>query len=208
MCEQEEEMEYDFRTSYMTLQEGDTKPWESKLGGCPYLKKKEEYPIGENGKPMLFLAQINCGDLNGMPMLPDHGLLQFFVQQDDMFGEGADPLVRWIEEVQESEDGLLTEHPYDSQEYREALPFETPGKMFFDKAVVSDEDDEECRIGGYPCFVQDGDMEPCEFLLLQLSDQAECGVCFGDCGVCYFILDRKELEARDFSHVSYGWQCS
>lgn len=37
----------------------ETKPWESKLGGCPYLKDIKEYPMDEAGQPMLFLAQIN-----------------------------------------------------------------------------------------------------------------------------------------------------
>lgn len=37
----------------------DTKPWESKLGGCPYLEDIEQYPKGTDGGPMMFLAQIN-----------------------------------------------------------------------------------------------------------------------------------------------------
>ena len=64
----------------------ETKPWDSKLGGCPYLKSIEDFPTDENGKPMLFLAQINLADLENLVELPEKGLLQFFVVNDDMFG--------------------------------------------------------------------------------------------------------------------------
>ena len=32
----------------------DTKPWESKLGGCPYLERLKDYPIGSN--------DVSCAD--------------------------------------------------------------------------------------------------------------------------------------------------
>ena len=41
-----------------TLEE--TKPWESKLGGCPYLEKIEDYPIGRTERPMMFGDSGNC----------------------------------------------------------------------------------------------------------------------------------------------------
>ena len=37
----------------------ETKPWESKLGGCPYLSSLKDYPKDDRGMPMMFLAQIN-----------------------------------------------------------------------------------------------------------------------------------------------------
>ncbi|MGV2794629.1 DUF1963 domain-containing protein, partial [Clostridium perfringens] len=64
----------------------ETKPWESKLGGCPYLKNIKDYPMDEAGEPMLFLAQINLADLEKLDELPERGLLQFYVANDDMFG--------------------------------------------------------------------------------------------------------------------------
>ncbi len=52
----------------------DTKPWESKLGGCPYLEDLKQYPMGESGKPMMFMAQINLGEMPPLPDFPREGL--------------------------------------------------------------------------------------------------------------------------------------
>lgn len=201
------ESEYALPSSEIQFEVRETKPWESKLGGCPYLHTKEEYPIGKNKKPMLFIAQINLKELPKMPMLPDHGLLQFFVNQDDLFGVYEDPLVRWIEEVTESEDGLLSEHPFADEEYEKLLPFEQSAKMNFSKIEMSEDEEETCRVGGYPYFPQDGEFEPDEnFLLLQLADEGVCDICFGDCGVALFIIDLDDLENRNFSNVFYESQ--
>lgn len=202
-----EDYDSDLPVCNIVLEEGEGKPWASKLGGCPYLLGKEDYPIGKNKKPMLFLAQINLEDVHNMPELPDHGLLQFFVEQDQEIGLTSSPVVRWIEKVMESEENLLKEHPYADEEYFSELPFEQPGMMHFEEGFMSDEVEENCRIGGYPYFPQDGELDlEEEFLLLQLTDQSECGLCFGDCGVCYFIIEREDLANRDFSKISYGYQ--
>lgn len=227
MCDYDEEfdeeldcemMDYpELLFSEISLEAGTTMPWESKLGGCPYLRAQEEYPIGKNGKPMLFLAQLNLKDIHGIPELPDYGLLQFFVEQNDMFGlvygEESGAHVRWIEDVVESEDGLLLEHPFADEAYLTALPFEEPGKISFAPTQpLEPEEDEEsgpeiCMVGGYPYFPQDGELEPDEFLLLQLADEGECGISYGDCGACRFIIGRDALAARDFSDVYYSWDC-
>ena len=49
----------------------DTKPWESKLGGCPYLEDIEQYPKGTDGGPMMFLAQINLAEMPPLPEFQD-----------------------------------------------------------------------------------------------------------------------------------------
>ncbi|MCU0551329.1 MAG: YwqG family protein [Leptolyngbya sp. Prado105] len=59
--------------------------WQSKIGGHPYLPKGTSYPTdAETGGMMMFLMQVNCGDL---PMieslnLPRQGLLQFYIGLD------------------------------------------------------------------------------------------------------------------------------
>lgn len=53
----------------ISFKKGDTLPWESKCGGCPYLKSEDDYPRDKDGKPMMFLAQINLDD---MPHLEDY----------------------------------------------------------------------------------------------------------------------------------------
>ena len=64
----------------------DTKPWESKLGGCPYLEDIEQYPKGTDGGPMMFLAQINLAEMPPLPEFPHEGLLQFYVENDGCYG--------------------------------------------------------------------------------------------------------------------------
>ncbi|WP_206602861.1 DUF1963 domain-containing protein [Leptolyngbya ohadii] len=56
-------------------------PWQSKIGGFPYLPEGTDYPTDcETGEMMLFLMQINCADLpiiDGLA-LPRQGILQFY----------------------------------------------------------------------------------------------------------------------------------
>lgn len=89
----------------------ETKPWESKLGGCPYLKNIKDYPMDEAGEPMLFLAQINLADLERLNELPERGLLQFYVVNEDMFGLDSPVLVRYVEDYEENEEHLLKKNP-------------------------------------------------------------------------------------------------
>ncbi|MCC8171342.1 MAG: DUF1963 domain-containing protein [Parabacteroides sp.] len=202
-----EAADYNLPVSAILFQKNEEgKPWESKLGGCPYLPSKEEYPIGENGKPMLFMAQINLKEVPPISILPDHGLLQFFVCQDDSYGAYAPSLVRYIEEITESENELLTVHPFMDEAYQEALPFENPCRITFADTEDSEDEDEESQIGGYPYFPQDGDFEPDEdFVLLQLVDDPNIN--FGDCGACRFLINLEDLANCNFSDVIYSWDC-
>ncbi len=188
------------------FQEDEGRVWESKLGGCPYLRSAADYPLGENGKPLLFMAQINLKEVPSIGLLPSEGMLQFFVGWDDVYGLYSSPVVRYIADIAESDDGLLTEHPFADEAYRAALPFDEPCRMTFAPPVLSNEIYEDCQIGGYPYFPQDGELEPDEeFLLLQLADN--CNIHFGDCGACRFIITLEELVNLDFSSVSYSWDC-
>lgn len=62
---------------------GETLPlWASRLGGVPYRPHGEAWPLGHDGKPMSFLAQLNLAELNAdghLPDLPTAGMLQFFM---------------------------------------------------------------------------------------------------------------------------------
>ncbi|GIO85599.1 hypothetical protein J25TS5_25310 [Paenibacillus faecis] len=213
----------------------ETKPWESKLGGCPYLKNIKDYPMDEAGEPMLFLAQINLADLEKLDELPERGLLQFYVVNDDMFGLDSPVLVRYIEDYEENEEHLLKKNPYENEEYEGALPFSHSGKMYFKtrempmsssldlfretfKNELSEAEYEklsdDCyssnsRIGGYPYFVQNDYLgfDDDDFLLLQLDIDDECGIMFGDAGNCVFSIPKDALRNRDFSQVEYDWQC-
>lgn len=53
----------------------------SKFGGLPDLPISKEWVTEENGKPLSFIAQINCKDLLEFDKqidLPDHGIIYFF----------------------------------------------------------------------------------------------------------------------------------
>ena len=63
-----------------------TKPWESKLGGCPYLLNKKDYPLDKYGEPMMFLAQINFEEMPPLEGFTDKGLLQFYITNTEDYG--------------------------------------------------------------------------------------------------------------------------
>lgn len=219
----------------ITFTAEDTKPWESKLGGCPYLEALEDYPLDKQGKPMIFLAQINLSDLIGLDNMPQRGLLQFFIHNDDCYGYNGPCKVRYIEEFITDESKLVSKNSYE-EDYRDLLPFNNEGKMHFtirempitsscerfddlsEEKPFNEEQEEKMweefdgagsRVGGYPYFVQAEPVyyDDCNILLLQLDIEDECGIMFGDTGNCNFFIREKDLKNRDFSKVEYDWQC-
>lgn len=217
-----------------TLEE--SKPWESKLGGCPYLERLEDYPIGAYDRPMMFLAQINLEEMPPLKDFPEKGILQFYIEDMEPYGLDEACKVIYIEEYSKDEERLFKENPY-REHYEEYEPFTDDGKMHFeqrempltssaerfDEMFLDEASEEEadalqdvcyasdCRIGGYPYFVQhapayfeDGS---CDVLLLQLDIEDVCGIMFGDSGNCTFLISREDLLKRNFSNVEYDWQC-
>lgn len=214
----------------------ETLPWESKVGGCPYLEKAEDYPRGSDGRPMMFLAQINLDDMPPLDDFPKHGLLQFYIGDDDYFGLDSACKVIYIPEYKKEPGGLLKINPFE-EEYIGYTPYSDEGKMrfkktsmligtesetFYDKfrnKVTDDEWDElydlcypdGCHIGGYPLFVQNP--LPCyddgelDVVLLQLDCEDECGIMFGDSGNCVFLISKEDLKNKNFDNVVYDWQC-
>lgn len=217
-----------------TLEE--TKPWESKLGGCPYLERPEDYPVGANGRPMMFLAQINLEEMPPLKDFPDKGILQFYIEDIEPYGLDEACKVLYIEEYSRDEARLMKENPYRGH-YEEYEPFSDSGKMnfeqremplttssemfyelFYDKADKEEADalHDLCyasgsRIGGYPYFVQNApeyfEDGSCDEVLLQLDIDDVCGLMFGDSGNCTFLIPREDLLKRDFSGAEYDWQC-
>ena len=187
----------------------DTKAWESKIGGCPYLEKEEDYPRDENGNPMFFMAQINLEEMPKLPDFPEKGILQFYVVDDEVYGLEDDCKVIYIEEYSKDESKLLKENPFESA--NEYPPFEKSGKAVFTQkqdmasqqckgfdevlALADDEEEEEtlwnfidtagCKMGGYPYFVQNApefyENGTADILLLQIdTDDGE-----GTCGIMF-----------------------
>ncbi len=220
----------------ISFKKGNTLPWESKVGGCPYLESEEDYPRDGDGKPMMFLAQINLDDMPHLEDYPENGLLQFYIGDDDCLGDDSPCKVIYIPEYAKDASRLLSKNPFE-ENYKDKTPFMNEGKMtFVPKTMligtecqefqekfwkkVSDEVwdaltdvcyPEGSLVGGYPLFVQQApeyyDSGEFDTLLLQLDCDDECGIMFGDAGNCYFLISKEDLKNKNFDNVQYGWQC-
>jgi uncharacterized protein YwqG len=67
-----------------------TSLWQSKVGGIPYMPKGFETPCAPDGQELHFLAQINFEEIPMMHPFPNKGILQFFIQDDDLLGMDFD----------------------------------------------------------------------------------------------------------------------
>lgn len=57
-----------------------TTPYQSKIGGTPYLPKNAEYPHHiEKKHPLTLAAQINFAEVPHLPGFPEHSILQVFI---------------------------------------------------------------------------------------------------------------------------------
>lgn len=95
-----------------------TKPWESKVGGVPYLPKNWAWPSAPDGSGLFFLAQINFAEVPPLSPFPTKGILQFFINDDDLYGmdfdEGENPdtfRVLFHADIVENESLLQTKLP-------------------------------------------------------------------------------------------------
>lgn len=64
--------------------------WESKVGGMPYLPKGTAFPAAPDGKPLFFLAQINFADMPALAPFPAKGIVEFYINDDDLYGMDFD----------------------------------------------------------------------------------------------------------------------
>ena len=127
----------------LTLSTDPATPFDSKVGGMPYLPKDHSYPTGTDGKPMAFLAQINFGQMPALPDFPTSGILQFFIaNNDDCFGINFDDLTDrtgykliYHAHVLDDINALQADIDVDTDEY--ALPFPTglSYRISFDEAM-------------------------------------------------------------------------
>lgn len=121
-----------------------TMPWESKLGGEPYLEKGMEYPKTSSGEELRLLAQINFEEINfegikDFEIFPRKGLLQFFIYPDDLYGADFDDPCKqdtfkiiYLPEIKKNKELLVTDFSFLNEPDEEwYMPFEREGKMEF-----------------------------------------------------------------------------
>ncbi len=121
------------------LKEQETKPWESKLGGNPYLEIGMEYPKAASGEYLRLLAQINFEEVPHLEAFPQKGILQFFILPGDMYGlDMDDPCIqdtfriKYISNVVKSEENLIKDFSFlEELEEDWYMPFSNEGKMNF-----------------------------------------------------------------------------
>ena len=64
--------------------------FDSKFGGFPYWDPSMPYPVDSQGEKLVLLAQLNFDQFHADEPLPQGGLLQFFIGQDDVCGADFD----------------------------------------------------------------------------------------------------------------------
>lgn len=81
------ELEKNTLTDCARLELTETKPaiFESKAGGAGYVPHEGDIPQDKNGRQLRLLAQIDCSQVK-LKDLPESGLLQFWILNDDLWG--------------------------------------------------------------------------------------------------------------------------
>ena len=84
---------------------------DSKIGGKPYWPAGKDFPVDDQGTPMLMVMQVNCEEAGLKAPLPEHGMLQWFigVNPDRMYGcqgnfneDGTGVRIIYHESIEES----------------------------------------------------------------------------------------------------------
>ncbi len=88
-----------------TLSEEKAEITDSKLGGLPYMKENEDYPLDSSGKSMPLLAQINFEDIN-LENYPKTGLLQIFTENPLVYPAGYK--IKYVEDISSKPNKNLT----------------------------------------------------------------------------------------------------
>jgi len=129
----------------------------SKVGGYPYLPVGDEYPIGKNGEPMEFLAQINFAQMPQLQDYPTAGILEFFIELDE-YGWGLDydnPLESGVRVIYYED---LTKKPQTSFEALDRIRDEDVSPISKDEFVMSFEKSfEVASLEDYASYIPLGD---------------------------------------------------
>lgn len=83
--------------------------WSSRFGGKPYWPETMTYPTTAAGDKLILLAQLNFEEVPRLEGYPGEGILQFFIQNDDLYGLDFD---RSLDEILKDPNGYrVVYHP-------------------------------------------------------------------------------------------------
>ena len=82
----------------LRLSQGPVTVFDSHIGGLPYCPRKGEPPVGEDGRQLRLMVQINFAQMPDMPPFPKRGILQFFLPDHDWGMKGYRGMEHWTEQ--------------------------------------------------------------------------------------------------------------
>ncbi|MBQ8435194.1 MAG: DUF1963 domain-containing protein [Oscillospiraceae bacterium] len=134
--------------------------FESKIGGFGYIPHNENFPVDSKGNQLRLLAQIECAKVEH-PYYPKHGVLQFWIMNDDLYGADFDNYTKqdtfriiYYKEIDKTvtEDEVKSKYvpnEYDADE--SLLPFEGEYGIVFEKCLKSGMTERDYRFESIFC---------------------------------------------------------
>ena len=96
-----------------------TTPLQSKLGGRPYFPKGEPWPTSADGRALQLLLQVNFADVPFLPLFPERGILQLFVDDRRWHDLDESLQVFFHEDVRDASAADFNDVPVDDFRLRE-----------------------------------------------------------------------------------------
>ncbi len=190
----------------------------SKAGGSPDLASEAQWPKASDDVYMNFITQINLAeaaqyDVKGF--LPKNGMLSFFYDDETgesqvIYNEDVTKLVRVPSDDMEDTieyfpcairlDASVSLPNYEEDDNK--FGFLGDDESIIDSYIDISTFEPRFKMFGYADYI-DYDMETSEdmYLLMQVPSLEGCAMAWGDGGALYFMIDKKDLENKDFSRV-------
>lgn len=134
----------------------------SKIGGMGYLPIGTNYPMDNQGKPMILLWQLNFAQLaNDIDVsqlsypLPNQGILQIYVANDEDYGKENHHILFWQNEDLPNDDEQLAHIAklIEQNFQKDFLPFDVKKQFFMQFTLVPQSCSTYCR-EFYPLYNQ------------------------------------------------------
>lgn len=154
-----------------------TKLWESKFGGDPYIPLGYEYPTNSKGQSLGLLAQINFEDMPSINDFPEKGILQFFVnfteESPDYIGMNFDDQTKqenfrviYHKEVDKNSENLMKDFSFLTEDDMECSPimgeYKVVPEVSFEPISISSYDFSEVVSSEVEDYIIDNDLDDLE----------------------------------------------